>query len=1146
VEEKMSDRDIGTWKAYETWRAEINNQSPNKAFRFVKDYLDAFQKALTASDDLHANRKQILFGNHSKALEKIKNTEQNQISQITDDANAKFADLKENQNEKLNQPAKDLDQLLIVEALNRDTGDGAAGFIGAIGTKTEEETVEYTNKQMRKIYEESRQKQTEARVQLGELFERYLRALTEQLNLRIKEENLAASIGREIEMADYNTNSESELEKYAERTKALIGGYEDILDEIMSDEKIGAYRNAILSTKPIANDYECAVSVPNLVYIGDVSKNVNGEDPIPSNTVFNMLKNRAGLAFVDKPGLIAEFPVAYDINDGIALFLSYAPTEKDSYHKLLRALVLKLFMVFPPGKLEATMIDPLESGRTFAMFTRLGTSQPRIINSRIWTQERDITREIDTLRRSMETIIQNYGEDREMRVKKESFRVLAITDFPTGFNDQSLRDLQAILRMSAAVGVFVFIWSNSQEVSKIRESQTSIFSEVKNMMGVIRTEGQHLYYEGAESNGNELRIDDIGEILDSIEITEKITGILSEGIMNAKMNIDYFNDMFVAIDDPNNWFAADTIDNVALPIGIRGAKEVQRLILGELGKTEHHVLIGGQTGSGKSTLLHTMIMSALLTYAPEEVQMYLVDFKEGIEFVTYTRYNLPSLKVVAIDSEREFGLNILNALIQEMNSRDAMFKRVGESEISRYRQKTNENVPKILLIFDEVQELFRSSGEKDHIASECVSLLEKLVTQGRAFGIHVILASQDFKLAPGIDKIASQMAVRIAIRGSEESAKSVLGDGNPGVKQLQDRGPGAALYNNHNGREESNTYFQVAYLEDDLRNDYLAKLDAIQNTAALAKKYAHQTRILLTNAEDDIYNDFNRFIIEGKAPLSENGGDRTQDKLYLTVGDGFDLTKKFRIPIEFAFNPSLLLIGRDEKKAASMFYFLILSVLLESIGRPDGMGEQIYLIDLSAESEFHIPENVSFTFLSELFPEQIRRVGMRGTEELLDHVYETMQDRLHGKETTENKKFFMFFGMNRAHRLSRTGVYEDSGTGEQSSTDKFLEIAKHGAKAGIATIVWGDGLVGAENIFGLGIERYFSSRIVFSSDGETMSRLANEIDSMSLRESTAVYMDIENDVKNTHFRPYGIPARIWVERIARAYREYGNGGTQNG
>ncbi|MEZ4608021.1 MAG: FtsK/SpoIIIE domain-containing protein [Deinococcales bacterium] len=74
------------------------------------------------------------------------------------------------------------------------------------------------------------------------------------------------------------------------------------------------------------------------------------------------------------------------------------------------------------------------------------------------------------------------------------------------------------------------------------------------------------------------------------------------------------------------WSRSNT-DELLIPIGITGAQKVQYLAFGQ--GTTHHALIAGTTGSGKSNLLHVMINSAAYCYSPEELEMYLLDFKEG-------------------------------------------------------------------------------------------------------------------------------------------------------------------------------------------------------------------------------------------------------------------------------------------------------------------------------------------------------------------------------------------------------------------------------------------------------------------------------------------------------------------------------------
>ena len=50
-------------------------------------------------------------------------------------------------------------------------------------------------------------------------------------------------------------------------------------------------------------------------------------------------------------------------------------------------------------------------------------------------------------------------------------------------------------------------------------------------------------------------------------------------------------------------------------------------------------LIAGKTGSGKSTLLHAIVTNLALTYSPDQIELYLIDFKKGVEFKTYATHS---------------------------------------------------------------------------------------------------------------------------------------------------------------------------------------------------------------------------------------------------------------------------------------------------------------------------------------------------------------------------------------------------------------------------------------------------------------------------------------------------------------------------
>src|SRR5438045_3885018 len=106
-----------------------------------------------------------------------------------------------------------------------------------------------------------------------------------------------------------------------------------------------------------------------------------------------------------------------------------------------------------------------------------------------------------------------------------------------------------------------------------------------------------------------------------------------------------------------------------------GATRLQLLRLGK--GVAQHALIAGKTGSGKSTLLHALITNLTMWYSPDEVEFFLIDFKKGVEFKTYATHQLPHARAIAVESDREFGLSVLQRLDAELGQRGGLFRKLG-------------------------------------------------------------------------------------------------------------------------------------------------------------------------------------------------------------------------------------------------------------------------------------------------------------------------------------------------------------------------------------------------------------------------------------------------------------------------------------
>ena len=144
------------------------------------------------------------------------------------------------------------------------------------------------------------------------------------------------------------------------------------------------------------------------------------------------------------------------------------------------------------------------------------------------------------------------------------------------------------------------------------------------------------------------------------------------------------------------WWTRDSRAGIDVPLGKAGATKRQHLTLGQ--GTSQHVLIAGRTGSGKSTLMHALITNLALNYSPDEIDLYLIDFKKGVEFKVYATYELPHASVVAIESEREFGISVLQRLDVELRLRADRFRDAGVQDLNGYRNAPGTPpLPRILL-----------------------------------------------------------------------------------------------------------------------------------------------------------------------------------------------------------------------------------------------------------------------------------------------------------------------------------------------------------------------------------------------------------------------------------------------------------------
>ncbi|EJB82588.1 hypothetical protein HPHPH3_0166 [Helicobacter pylori Hp H-3] len=128
----------------------------------------------------------------------------------------------------------------------------------------------------------------------------------------------------------------------------------------------------------------------------------------------------------------------------------------------------------------------------------------------------------------------------------------------------------------------------------------------------------------------------------------------------------------------------------------------------EIGKAQNHTLICDHSGSGKSNFLHVLIQNLAFYYAPNEVQLFLLDYKEGVEFNAYVADPaLEHAKLVSVASSISYGITFLKWLCDEMEKRADRFKQFNMKDLNNYRK--HDEMPRLIVVVDEFQVLFSNN-----------------------------------------------------------------------------------------------------------------------------------------------------------------------------------------------------------------------------------------------------------------------------------------------------------------------------------------------------------------------------------------------------------------------------------------------------
>lgn len=223
---------------------------------------------------------------------------------------------------------------------------------------------------------------------------------------------------------------------------------------------------------------------------------------------------------------------------------------------------------------------------------------------------------------------------------------------------------------------------------------------------------------------------------------------------------------------------------------------------GEQPRAAPHTIISGSTGSGKGILATNLILDLCAFNAPENLRLYMIDPKAGVDYGWMTR--LPHLEGEII-SDKDLAIETLSGLVREMEARYEKIRETPAQNIGAYNKlpEVKEKMPRIVLVFDEVANWMQDDDFKDRASP----LINEIATKSRASGIHIVMIYQRADNQVMSMQLRTNLGNKLVLRlGDEGSSKVALGD--KGAEKLLGQGHLIAKLDS-----DEKIYAQVPFLD---------------------------------------------------------------------------------------------------------------------------------------------------------------------------------------------------------------------------------------------------------------------------------------------------------------------------------------------
>ena len=808
-------------------------------------------------------------------------------------------------------------------------------------------------------------------------------------------------------------------------------------------------------------------------------------------------------------------PALLPLEDLKGICYLYDSSDKELINNSLQTTVLHLAAALPKGLCRITAYDPIGLGSNLIALSNVSS---KITGGSIITDSRGFSTALMNVRNLIPTVIQkvlgfkyknlnlvDYNKENE---HQEPYTILVLSDFPNNYTRDQFEMVQQILRNGKQAGVYVLMSYDTEYVPSTngREDPPEFYRILDDITTIYRRFGSYQIHNIANESFFHkftLHLDDNIRVLNNLDaVYRKIQA--KENAEEKLQAIALFDYLPQTKDE---LWMRNCARAMMIPVGRDRTNEEVALEITQK-DAQNATIVVGMPGSGKSVFLNTIITSVAYNYSPKQVDLYLIDFS-GVEFNVYApknqssaeAYVLPHAKVIAPESEREFGISVLRRIHEEGRRRQKLFSDAGLSDFAEYWDYCTvnglETLPRVILIIDEFQKFFE--GEYDKIALEAEKIIKIIVKEYRKFGINLILATQT--IGPYASKIdLGDIGNRVAFAWNSSDGHNIFKGHEPAELVVN---TGDCVYNKRGGAEDYNKALRSYYVSPTVLRPKLKSLYDIAQQDGLVNK-----NTIVFRSDAKVY------LRDNKSLAAIEPVDSPKD-LKIYVGENIEISEEHvNVPLSLAMASSddnILIIGGqpDVSERIAMNCARSLHAFYK-----EGKAQFFFFDYTSTEDPYHNALKAMYSSSDDTL------VPVQAATEIWLYLKDEIERRQqHPKEKFENI-FITVVALQYAHAMF-TKNYKSS-----EDTAAITFVLEQGPRVGVYTILQVDTLKSLAERIATKAFDFFNHRIALqmrSEDSEKVlgSKKANElyVEGKESSMNRAFYFNKKNDIY-VKFRPY--------------------------